>query len=80
VIEDSCFIDNDFIGFGIVLAWDDSRIEFSNNAVESFDDDVICQFVATSQFNNPIMASDVTCIEPELAFCPFSVDGISNET
>jgi hypothetical protein len=71
VIEDSCFIDNDFIGFGIVRAWGGSEIELSNNAVEGFDDELLCQFVATSQLDNPLIPSEVTCIEPELAFCPF---------
>jgi hypothetical protein len=55
----------------MVRAWGGSEIELSNNAVEGFDDDVICKFVATSQFDNSMIASEVTCIEPKLAFCPF---------
>jgi hypothetical protein len=70
VIEDSCFIDNDFTGFGVVRAWDGSGITLSGNAVEGFDDDLLCQFVAKLA-DNPYQSSEVTCIESELAFCPF---------
>jgi hypothetical protein len=70
-IENSCFVDNDFIGFGAVYAYDGSEIKLSGNAVEGFDDDLLCQFVAASEVLSPLDASEVTCIEPELSFCPF---------
>jgi hypothetical protein len=69
VIEDSCFINNDFIGFGVIRANGGSAITVSGNAGTN-DDDLFCQFVATSDLLNPTVETEVTCIEYELAVCP----------
>jgi hypothetical protein len=69
-IEDSCFVNNDFIGFGAIHAWSDSEITLSGNAVEGIDDDLTCQFVAASEVDNPLEDSEVTCIDAQLGSCP----------
>jgi hypothetical protein len=70
VIENSCLVDNDFIGFGAIHAWAGSEINLSGNTVEGIDDDLTCQFVATSEIDNPLEESEVACIDTQRGSCP----------
>jgi hypothetical protein len=73
-MEDCCFINNDFIGYGAVRANGGSSITLARNAGAGNDDDLLCQFVSTSEFLTPIEASEVTCIDFDLAVCPYGDD------
>jgi hypothetical protein len=77
VIEDCCFINNDFIGFGAVRANGGSSIELARNAGNGNDDDLYCQFVSKSELLNPIEDSEVICIDFDLAVCPYGDDAES---
>jgi hypothetical protein len=70
VIEDCCFINNDFIGFGVVRANGGSSLTSVRNAGAGDDDDLLCQFVSKSEVLNPLEDSEVTCIDFDLAVCP----------
>lgn len=72
MVENCCFFNNDFIGFGVVRANGGSEITLAGNAGSSTDDDLLCQFVAKSDALNPLEDNEVTCIDFELAVCPYS--------
>jgi hypothetical protein len=63
VVEDSCFIDNDFIGYGPVQLYGGSPYTLSGNAGAGNDDDLICQFVATSDDRRPLSTDAIECID-----------------
>jgi hypothetical protein len=70
VIEDCCFINNDFIGFGVVRANGDSSITLARNAGAGDDDDLFCQFVSLSAALTPLDDSEIICVDFDLAVCP----------
>jgi hypothetical protein len=55
----------------VVRANGGSSISLARNAGAGDDDDIFCQFVSTSLLVNPIDDSEVTCIDFELAVCPY---------
>jgi hypothetical protein len=58
----------------VVRANGGSSISLARNAGAGDDDDILCQFVSTALVINPIEDSEVTCIDFELAVCPYGDD------
>lgn len=68
-IENNCFIDNDFIGFGPVQSYGNNSFTTAGNYGDGMDDDLLCQFAATSVFDRPLSPDNVTCVEFEAKVC-----------
>lgn len=67
-VNDCCFIDNSFIGFGPVQAFGDAQFEFNRNHATE-DDLIICDFAATSEDFVPESERDVNCLTYDLESC-----------
>lgn len=67
-IKDSCFVDNDFIGFGPIHAYGGTTLDVSNNYI-SRDNLIICQFAAKSNSFSPQNTRDVTCVDADAVKC-----------
>lgn len=68
-IYDSCFIDNDFIGFAPVQLFGATTYVVRNNFVTLNDDLLFCDFIAYSTSLNPESNDEITCIASDAIVC-----------
>jgi hypothetical protein len=64
----------------VVRANGGSSITMARNAGAGDDDDLYCQFVSKSALINPLNDSDVTCVDFDLAVCPYGDDAATIKT
>jgi len=66
-IRNTCFIDNDFNGFGVVQVYDNGYYEVDNNygMTTSSSSWLTCEFLAYAE-RKPGQPSDVTCVDFDL--------------
>jgi hypothetical protein len=71
-IRNTCFVNNEFMGMGVVQAVDDAAYEFENvhgvNNGDGMDDLLHCQFLASSPVT-PQDPTNVTCVEYDSTVC-----------
>jgi hypothetical protein len=67
-VTDTCFIDNNFTGFGPVQVVGGADFEFNNNFV-SRDDEVFCDFASVATVFAPQSLADVSCLTYDLDAC-----------
>jgi hypothetical protein len=72
IMTNSCFIDNNFFGYGSVELFDDSSYKAEDNYVGGTDVGIKCQFIAFSSVV-PSDPSNVTCVEAEATSCQASI-------
>jgi hypothetical protein len=72
IMTNSCFIDNNFYGFGAVDLFGGSDYRASNNYVGGIDEGLTCQFIALSPEDLPSDPSNVTCVDADATSCQAS--------
>ena len=72
IMTNSCFIDNNFFGFGTVELFDGSSYRAEDNYVEGTDEGIKCQFIAYSS-GVPSDPTNVTCVDADATSCQASI-------
>jgi hypothetical protein len=72
IMTNSCFIDNNFFGFGTVELFDDTSYRAEDNYVGGTDEGVECRFIAFSS-GVPVDPENVTCVDADATSCQASI-------
>jgi hypothetical protein len=72
IMTNSCFIDNNFFGFGTVELFDDSSYRAEDNYVGGTDGGIKCEFIAFSS-GVPADPTNVTCVDADATSCTASI-------
>lgn len=72
IMTNSCFIDNNFFGFGTVQLFDDSSYRAEDNYVGGTDEGTKCRFIAFSS-GEPSDPTNVTCVDADATSCQASI-------